>query len=131
MVQNKLLNRHSNLVGSSKRASLRTSKNAQKDIGEVQEHRELSLTLGKHEKMRKIETRVGRMADNNNRLLQMRNRGAAPAQLGKSTFESLWMMITNRRPSTRFRPMLDDLQRIYIDYNEAQARYVPYPTTLG
>lgn len=55
------------------------------------------------------------------RLLQMRKRGAAPAQLGKSTFESAWMLIANRRPSTRFRPMLEDLSHVYAEYNQALA----------
>lgn len=65
------------------------------------------------------------IADTWDRLLNMRNRGAAPAQLAKSTFESAWMLFSNRKPSNRFRPLLNDLSRVYVDYNVAQASYVP------
>ena len=54
-------------------------------------------------------------------LLQMRKRGAAPARLASSTSQSLMMLITNRKPSLRFLPMLKDLRQIYGEYNLAIA----------
>jgi len=56
-------------------------------------------------------------------LLQMRKRGAAPARLASSTSQSLIMLITNRKPSLRFLPMLKDLRQIYGEYNLAIAEY--------
>jgi hypothetical protein len=54
-------------------------------------------------------------------LLQMRKRGAAPARLATSTLESLKFLLTNRKPSQRYIPMLLDLRQIYGEYNLAIA----------
>lgn len=54
----------------------------------------------------------------------MRKRGAAQARLATTTPESLKMLITNRKPSLRFQPLLKDLQHIYGEYNLAIAQYV-------
>lgn len=59
------------------------------------------------------------------RLLQMRKRGAATSSLATSTFQSLIMLITNRKPSNLFLPLLKDLRQIYGEYNLAIAEYVP------
>lgn len=58
------------------------------------------------------------------RLLQMRKRGAATAKLARSSIEGLQMLITNRKPSNRFLPLLVDLRNIYGQYNLAIAQYV-------
>jgi hypothetical protein len=54
-------------------------------------------------------------------LLQMRRRGAAPARLATSTLESVKFLLTNRKPSQRYIPMLLDLRHIYGEYNLAIA----------
>jgi hypothetical protein len=54
-------------------------------------------------------------------LLQMRKRGAAPARLATSTLESVKFLLTNRKPSQRYIPMLLDLRQIYGEYNLAIA----------
>jgi len=57
-------------------------------------------------------------------LLQMRKRGAAPARLATSGLESVKFLLTNRKPSQRYKPMLLDLRQIYGEYNLAIAEYV-------